>query len=227
MPLYVIAQALWLGILTSVSPCPLATNIAAVSFIGRRIGSKRNVLLSGLLYALGRTAVYLGLGIVLTLGLRSLAGFSMFIQAHGDKILGPLLILVGMILVGLIPVRFSLSLGGEKLQRRAAGGGIWWAGVLGVLFALSFCPISAGLFFGCLVPLSAQHNSAFLLPLLFGTATALPVIGFAFIMAFAAHYVGKAYNKLTQIELWARYITGAVFIGVGIHFCLRSIFELY
>jgi len=229
MPILAIAEAAWLGILTSISPCPLATNIAAVSFIGKKVGSKRYVLLSGLLYTLGRMAAYLGLGIVLTAGIRSLSRSSvaMFLQSYAEKLLGPALIIVGMILVDLIRLRFSLSLGGRKVQQRAAGGGIWWAGVLGVLFALSFCPISAGLFFGRLVPLSAQHDSAFLLPLLFGVGTALPVIGFAFIMTFAAHYVGKAYNKLTQIERWARHITGAVFITVGIHFCLRSIFHLY
>jgi len=222
-----IATAIWLGIQTSISPCPLATNIAAISFIAKKVGSTRQVLLSGLLYTLGRTIVYLGIGIIVTTGLLANWQISPFLQKYASKLLGPVLILVGMILLGLINVSFSRSAGGMGLQKRTEKGGTWWAGILGIVFALSFCPISAGLFFGGLIPLSVRQGSRVLLPSLFGVGTALPVIVFAFIIAFAAQHVGKAFDRLTQIERWARRITGAVFIAAGVHFCLSSIFSLY
>ncbi|MHC4983326.1 MAG: urease accessory protein UreH domain-containing protein, partial [Planctomycetota bacterium] len=166
MPFATIAQAVWFGILTSISPCPLATNIAAVSFISKKVGSKRYVLLSGLLYTLGRTAAYVAVAALITAGISFLpkASLAMFLQNYGSKILGPVLIILGMILADLIGLKTSLSLGGRRVQQRAAEGGVWWACILGVLFAMSFCPISAGLFLGRVVPLSVEHKSLFLLP---------------------------------------------------------------
>jgi len=137
---------------------------------------------------------------------------------------GPVLILVGMVLVGLVEVTASLNLAGGALQERASRGGIVWSLVLGVVFALSFCPVSAGLFFGGLVPLSAANGSRLLLPSLFGAGTAVPVIGFAFLMAFATQHLGRAFNRLTQVEYWVRMVTGTVFILAGIYHCVTHIY---
>jgi cytochrome c biogenesis protein CcdA len=219
-----LGSALWLGILTSISPCPLASNIAAISFIGRRVGHTRQVLLSGLLYTVGRTLAYVALAAVLAAGLMASGGVSRFLQKYLNQVLGPVLIFVGMLLVGLVEVTASLNLAGGRLQDRASRGGIAWSLVLGVVFALSFCPVSAGLFFGGLVPLSAAHESRLLLPTLFGVGTALPVIGFAFLMAFAAQHVGRAFNRLTQVEYWVRMVTGTVFILAGIYYCVTHIY---
>ncbi len=223
----VIASALWLGILTSISPCPLATNIAAVSFISRRVSSTRQVLLSGLLYTVGRTVTYVTLGVVVIAGLMASGDIARFLQKYLNQVLGPALILVGMLLLGLLGFTGSLSLAGSGVQKRASQGGIWWAAFLGILFPLSFCPVSAGLFFGGLIPLSASNRSRFLLPMLYGIGTALPVIVFAFLMAFASQYVGQAFNRLTQIERWIRVITGVIFILVGTYYCLAHIFVVF
>jgi hypothetical protein len=131
-----------------------------------------------------------------------------------------------MILVGLVDVKASLNLAGEGLQERASRGGLTWALVLGIVFALSFCPISAGLFFGGLIPLSAANRSRLVLPSLFGLGTAVPVIGFAFLMAFAAQHVGRAFNRLLQVEYWFRMITGTVFILAGIYYVLTHIYGI-
>jgi len=218
--------AVWLGILTSISPCPLATNVAAISFIGKRLSRTTEVLLAGLTYALGRMLTYVAVGALVAWSILSVPGMSMFLQKHINRILGPVLIVAGMFLLELLRPNWSAPAPGRKLQDRAAKGGILGAGLLGILFALSFCPASAALFFGGLVPLIMRHNSL-LLPALFGAGTALPVITFAFLIALGGRFVGSAFNRLRQFELWARRITGALFIVVGIHFSLRYIFRLY
>jgi cytochrome c biogenesis protein CcdA len=220
----VLGSALWLGILTSISPCPLATNIAAISFIGRKVGSTREVLLSGLLYTAGRAVAYLALGVVIMAGLMASGEIARFLQRYLNQILGPVLILVGMLLLGLLNVTGSLTLAGPGLQQRASKGGAGWALPLGILFALSFCPVSAGLFFGGLIPLSMSNGSRVVLPTLYGVGPALPVIVFALLMAFASQYVGKAFDRLTQIERWVRVITGVVFILAGLYYSLAYVY---
>ncbi len=221
---FAIGSALWLGILTSISPCPLASNIAAISFIGRKVGSRRLVLLNGLLYTMGRTAAYLILGVVIMSGLMASGEIARFLQRNLNQILGPLLILVGMFLLNLLNAAGSFNLAGTGFQQRAGRGGVWWAVPLGALFALSFCPVSAGLFFGGLIPLSTSSGSRFVLPSLYGIGTALPVIMFAFVIAFASRHVGRIFNRLTQVERWVRIFTGAVFITAGIYYSLVYVY---
>lgn len=220
------ASALWLGILTSLSPCPLATNIAAVSYIGRQYRSPAMVTLSGLAYVLGRMGAYLVLGALLVAGVLSAPGISMFLQKSMNKALGPILILAGMILLELL--RFPTSGGGigEKMQEKAVQGGIPGAVLLGILFALSFCPVSAAMFFGSLVPLSVTKESPVFYPLLFGFGTGIPVIAFAAMIAFGVRSIEAVFRGVTRIELWVRRITGAVFIVAGIYYAAVHIFEV-
>lgn len=218
------ATAFWLGILTSISPCPLATNIAAVSYVGRRVGSTRRVLFSGLLYTLGRTLAYVVLGILVVGAALSIPRISFFLQKYANRLLGPILILAGMVLVELIRIDFSTAAVGEKMQKRVDALGMWGALLLGVVFALSFCPLSAALFFGSLVPIALRLGSSIILPSVYGVATGLPVLVFAVLIAFGAGRVGQAYNKLVPFEKWARRVTGGVFILVGVYYCLVYIF---
>lgn len=220
------ASAIWLGILTSISPCPLATNIAAISFIGRKVSSPRMVLLSGLMYMLGRMLVYIALGIIIVASLLSMSELSFFLQDYINKALGPILIVVGIVLLGIIPLNlpsFGIS---TRLQDRAARYGVWGAGMLGLIFALSLCPVSAALFFGSLIPLAVRHNSSFVMPSLYGIGTALPVVLFAFVVGFGTGAVSRIFNKLSLFELWARRITAVIFIIVGIYYSLIYIFGL-
>jgi cytochrome c biogenesis protein CcdA len=219
-------SALWLGILTSISPCPLATNIAAISFIGRRVGNTRSVLLSGMMYTLGRMLTYLIIAVVVISSILAIPEISNTLQKYMNKLLGPLLIIVGMFLLELLTISLPNSRVSEKMQNRVTGNGVMGAGLLGMLFALSFCPTSAALFFGSLIPLSLKHESNILLPSIYGIGTALPVFVFSFLIALSTQLVGKVFNKLTQIELWVRRITGGIFIIVGIYFCLIYIFRV-
>lgn len=224
--LFTVGTASWLGILTSISPCPLATNIAAVSFIARRIDRPLAALGTGLLYALGRSIVYITLGAFLVTSLLAAPVVSQWLQRYMNKLLGPVLILVGMLLLGLITLPTGSGSLGARIAQRVQNWGVWAGLALGVIFALSFCPSSAALFFGSLVPLSVKAESLVLLPAVYGISTALPVIGFAVLIAFSTQAVGKAFNRIGAIELWARRITGGLFIGMGVYFCLRFIFRV-
>ena len=218
------AAALWLGVLTSISPCPLATNIAAMSFIGKDLGSPLRVLLSGALYTIGRAAAYVGLAALLIASVFAIPNVSFFLQRHMNKALGPILILAGILLLDVIPISFSASCVTNGIGSRLRASGLAGAGLLGMLFALSFCPVSAALYFGSLIPLAAQHGSAIALPSAYGIGSALPVFVFATLIAFGAQWVGKAFNRLLRFEKWARRITAAIFIVIGIRFCLNYIF---
>ena len=222
-----ILSAFWFGILTSISPCPMATNISAISFIGRKVGNPKQVLLSGFLYTIGRTLTYVVLGIILVSSLLSAPMVSHVLQKYLNLILGPILILIGMILLDLISFSFGINQDGLKLQKRVEAFGLWGAALLGILFALSFCPTSAALFFGSLMPLSLKLKSGILLPLIYGIASGLPVLLFAVIIAFSANKLGQIYNKILVFEKWAKKITGWIFISVGIYFSLTLIFGIH
>lgn len=236
IPLAVLGTVFVFGLMTAVSPCPLATNIAAISFLSRSVGNSRRVIVSALFYTLGRTLVYVVLGVALLWAFQALSGgqgdlkefaspTSRYLQRYGNLALGPALLLVGLILSGLLELNLSIGVGGTRLQERAAGGGPVWALPLGILFALAFCPPSIALFLSALV-LSAEHGNAILPPVVYGIGTAVPVLGFALLIAFAGQYVGKAFNRLTQIERWFRLVTGVVFILVGIYYVLTHIYGL-
>ncbi|MFW6254937.1 MAG: aromatic aminobenezylarsenical efflux permease ArsG family transporter [Chitinivibrionales bacterium] len=214
-----IGAALWFGILTSISPCPLATNIAAISYVGRKVDRTRLVLFAGLLYTLGRTAAYIGVALLVSRSMQMIPGVSMFLQKYMSLAIGPLLVLVGIVLLDV----FSFNLGsgslGSAMQKRIDRMNIWGAGLMGLVFALAFCPVSAGLFFGALIPLAVQGNAVFMSSL-YGIGTALPVIVFAFILAFAAQRLGTAFNALTSVEKWFRRITAVVMLLAGIYLIL-------
>ncbi len=219
-----ITTAAWLGILTAISPCPLASNVAAISFIGRQFHSKAAILFSGLLYTSGRTITYLVLGAILSSGALASGELSRFLQKYLNEILGPLLILLGMILLGLIGSGLSIQMAGETIQQKASKHGALYAFPLGVLFALSFCPVSAGLFFGALIPLAVNNNSALFLPALYGIGTAIPVVLFAILIAFGSKWLGKAFNAINKVEYFVRTATGLIFILVGFYYSLTHIY---
>ena len=221
------ATAFWLGILTSISPCPLATNIAAISFIGRKVENPRHVLLSGALYALGRSLTYLSLGILLATALLSAPHLSHWLQKYMNKLLGPVLILVGMFLLDLLRLNLSGPGMSEAMRGRVEKMGVGGAGLLGILLALSFCPVSAALFFGSLIPIAVKSGSGILLPSLYGIGTALPAILFAILIAFGVSSVGRIFNRITRIEPLVRRITGLIFVGIGIYFSLAHIFQVF
>lgn len=222
---FALMGAAWLGIQTSISPCPLATNIAAISFIGRRVSSPAAILFSGLLYTLGRTLAYLLL-VYLVLGASSVSGdaLALFLQKNVHQYLGPPLILIGMMLVGLISFNFG-GASSEKMTKLVDALGMWSALPLGAIFAVAFCPTSAATFLATIM-LCTQQESHLILPIIYGFGTALPVLLFAGIIALQANWLGKAFQILSRIDFWMRNFTGTIFIIIGIWFSLRYIFEV-
>ena len=220
-------SALWFGILTSISPCPLATNITAMSFVSRRVGSPKKVLLAGVLYTAGRSLTYMTVGALLVWSLLSAPRVSLVLQRTMNRALGPILIVVGVFLLGILPLRWPSSGLAQRAGERIARWGPAGALLLGILFALTFCPVSAALFFGSLLPLAIEQHSPLLLPALFGIGTGIPVLGFALAIALGAQSLGRVFGKLTKIERWVRWLTGGVFIGVGIYLILLHLARVW
>lgn len=213
-----VGTALWLGILTSISPCPLATNLAAVSYISRELHSPWRTLLSGLLYALGRCLGYMILAWLIIRSLLEVPTVAVFLQNSMNRILGPLLVAVGLFLLGAF--RFP-GLSGEWTSRwgeRIARRGIWGALFLGALFALSFCPVSAALYFGSLIPIAMERQSAAILPMAYGIGTGLPVLAAAFALLAGVQTAARFFKHITRWERPARLITGAVFVVAGLYY---------
>ena len=242
--LYAVA-ALYLGLLTSISPCPLATNIAAISYIGRKVEDSRLVIHAGLLYTLGRCLLYLALATSLATTAMSIPAVSIFLQQYMHLVLGPIFLLLGMFLVGLITITSGGAMMSEGMQKRVDAMGIWGALLLGILFAISFCPTSAAWFFGLLalvmgseagaitsvlakvgivLPEASLPGGAVILPLIYGIGTAVPVLLVAFLLAYSAKSVGKTYNILSKVEWWARMTTGWIFVLIGVWFSLEYVF---
>jgi hypothetical protein len=168
--------------------------------------------------------VYIAIAVLAVTSLLSLPEVSFFLETNMHKIIGPLLIAVGIVLLDVLPISFSTSFLSNSVQDRVGRWGIWGSGLLGVVFALTFCPLSAALFFGSLIPLAVDGKSAILMPSVYGLGTALPVFGFALVMAFGVKSLGKFFDKLTQMEKWARKATAFVFIAAGLYLLLKSIF---
>ncbi len=218
---YGVPTAFILGILTAISPCPLAANISAIGFISRDLDNKNRVFLSGIVYTLGRAISYTVLGVILFLGASKFDVVRIF-QGWGEKLLGPLLILIGLIMLDFIKIKlpgFNLA---DKMESRARNG-YWSALFLGIVLALAFCPYSGVLYFGMLIPLSIASPSGLFLPFIYAIATGLPVIIFAYLLAYAVSNVGKAYNKLRAFEYWFRRITAVLFILVGLYYILQYV----
>jgi len=167
--------------------------------------------------------VYIVIAVLAVASLLSLPEVSFFLETNMHKIIGPILIVVGIILLEVLPFSFSTSVISSSLQNRAGRWGIWGSGLLGIVFALTFCPLSAALYFGSLIPLAVDGKSAVLMPSVYGLGTALPVFGFAIVMAFGVKSLGKFFEKLTQMEKWARRATAFVFIAAGLYLLLKSI----
>jgi len=228
-----VLMAFILGLLTAISPCPLATNITAVGYISRNIESRRKVFLQGLMYTLGRAFAYTILGAVFIYIIRKGADtfeVQQFVSEWGELVIGPVLILVGLFMLfghllhlpklSLTPASTQLSTGspspkGEGSYRTAMG-----ALVLGILFAMAFCPTSGLFYFGMLIPMSAEATAGYLLPLVFALATSLPVLLVSWFIAFSMQNLSKFIGSVQTFQKWFNRIVAALFIVVGIYYVL-------
>jgi cytochrome c biogenesis protein CcdA len=213
-----ILTAFLLGILASISPCPLATNIAAVAYISKEIKTARHTLWNGIFYMLGRGASYMLLATLIYFGFSAFKIASLF-RGWGDKTLGPVLIMMGLVMLGAVKLNLGSGSGKkEKIYVWLSNKGFLGAFLLGMLFALAFCPSSGVLFFGALIPLILRSNESLLLAPIFAVGTGVPVLLFSVLLAFSLQKVGKAFQILQKIEKVMRYAVALIFIVVGIYY---------
>jgi cytochrome c-type biogenesis protein len=216
---YSFLTAIILGLMTAISPCPLATNISAIGFISRDIENRRRVFINGLVYTLGRAISYTGLALIIFFG-ASKMNISMIFQGWGERLLGPVLILVGLLMLDIIKIKLPGFSGLTDKIGENGKGSYWSTLLLGMVFALAFCPYSGVLYFVMLIPMTVTGASGLYLPVLFAIATGLPVIIFAWLLAYAVGNVGKLYNRIKLFELWFRRVVSVIFIAVGIYYIL-------
>ncbi len=212
-----IFTAFILGLMTAISPCPLATNITAIGFISKDIQDKKKVFYNGLIYTLGRAISYVGIGLLFFFGANQFEFKGIFNQ-YGEKVLGPLLIIIGLFMLGII--KFSIPLFGnisEKMENRENKGFVQVL-FLGIVFALAFCPYSGILYFGMLMPITISSASGLFLPLFFAIATGIPVIIFAWLIAYSMNSIGKLYSNIKLFEKWFRKIIAILFIVTGVYY---------
>ena len=215
-----VITAFLLGLLTAISPCPLATNITAIGFISKDIGNRNKIFLGGLLYTLGRVVAYTVLGIILISILKE--GSSMFslqkgINEYSEMLIAPVLIFVGVFMLfgdRLNLPKFGFSGTGRTEKLKGNLGSL----LLGVLFALAFCPTSGLFYFGMLIPMSATEPGGYLLPVVYAVATGLPVVLVAWILAYSVAGIGKFYNRIQIFQKWFNRVVAALFIAVGIYY---------
>ncbi|RKD96849.1 aromatic aminobenezylarsenical efflux permease ArsG family transporter [Marinifilum flexuosum] len=213
-----ILTAFLLGIMTAISPCPLATNITATAYISKDLSDKKKIFFNGLIYTLGRAISYTALGIILFFG-ASKFDISSFFNTYGERLLGPLLIIIGVFMLDIISINFpGVSSLTDKLNGEKMRGKYWGALIMGMVFALAFCPYSGVLYFGMLVPLTVASADGLFLPIVFAIATGLPVIIIAYLLAFTLSGVGNFYNKIKNFEYWFRKVAALIFIAAGLYF---------
>ena len=175
------------------------------------------VIWSGVLYTLGRAVSYVTIALVLYFG-ASKFHIARFFQSNGEKWLGPLLVIIGLIMLNIIPLHFK---GGGPLQKftdRLSEKGALGAFLLGILFALAFCPYSGALYFGMLIPMTLRSSEALAIPLVFALGTGLPVLMFTYLLAFSIEKIGAWFNAIQRIEKVVRYGVGGVFLIVGFYY---------
>ena len=215
-------SAMVLGFMTAISPCPLATNITAIGYISKDLENRNRVFINGLLYTLGRAVTYTVIALVIYLGVDQFK-FSGFFQRYGEKFLGPLLIIIGLFMLDLIKIKFpGMNRLTSRMQKKTRWGYLD-AVLLGLVFALAFCPYSGVLYFGMLVPMTVASASGLFLPIVFAIATGIPVIIFAWILAYAVSGIGSVYNRVKGFEVWFRRVVAVLFIIAGIYYIFRTI----
>jgi cytochrome c-type biogenesis protein len=213
-----VLAAFALGLLTAIAPCPLATNVTATAYIAKTITDRRKVLLSGVLYTLGRVFSYTAIGALIYFGASKFQVAKLF-QGHGEKYLGFVLVILGLIMLDVIKLGIGSGVSfTDRLSEKFKTKGLLGSFLLGALFALAFCPYSGALFFAMLIPMTLSASAGLALPVVFSIGTGLPVILFAFVIAFSMEKLGMYFKAVSRIEKIMRIVAGVVFILTGLYY---------
>ncbi len=218
-----LVAAFFIGLMMAISPCPMATNVTAIAYVSRKIGDSKYTILVGLLYSLGRMLVYVAIAALIVLCGLNVQAIALFLQEYGNLLLGPILLICGILMLEIIPLSFGFEHAGlldlkERMSQKLSDQGLLGSFLLGILFALSFCPFSAVLFFGMLVPLALSTQDPIGVPLAFGLATGLPVILFSVLLVTGVKRCSNFLGKVQAAEVWFRRVVAVIFILMGLYF---------
>ncbi|MBI2755938.1 MAG: sulfite exporter TauE/SafE family protein [Chloroflexi bacterium] len=211
-----IVAALLLGLLGATSPCQLTTNASALAFVSRRL---EGPVPSALAYLLGKALVYTAVGVAVLLTGQQLAQSSIPFIVFARKVLGPLMIVIGLVFLGVLRAPSWLAMGhgvSEWLEERA-GGGLRGSFLLGTAFAFAFCPTLFLLFFGLTIPLALQSSMGVLYPPAFALGTTLPLLALAGLLAFGTSGLGGSLHSLGRTNRVLERIAGVVLVLAGLN----------
>lgn len=216
-----IISALLLGMLTAISPCPLATNITAIAYISKSSTSgKKKVLISGFLYTLGLAFTYTGIALIILFG-ASKFQIAKFFQGNGEKFIGPIMVIIGLIMLNVIKLNFLGKLNfKERFSEKFKDKGYLGSFLLGALFAMAFCPYSGALYFGALIPMSMKYSAGFSYPMFYALGAGTLVLFFTTVIAFSVQKIGKYFKAIQKAELVMRIIAGLLFVLTGTYYIL-------
>jgi len=211
--------AFFIGLMTAISPCPLATNLTAIAYISKKINNGKHTIITGLVYTLGRMFTYVLLAsLIVYIGI-NVQGISLFLQKYGERLIGILLIFIGLVMLNIVKLNFIKSSGKlDKIKEKLSDKGYLGSFLLGVIFALAFCPFSAVLFFGMLIPLALKFSDGILIPSVFAFATGLPVIILSLVLVFSVSKLSNIMKKVEFVEKYTRFIVGWIFIAIGAYY---------
>jgi len=217
-----VLTAFILGLMTTISPCPLCTNVTAIGFLSKNVSNKRQIILNGLMYALGKIIAFTGLAAIFTLG-GSVLPTQHFFETYGEMLLGPFLIIGGLFMLEFFKFHKHGSKHhesgsfSERIISKSVSGSAKWSLFLGIIFSLAFCPYSGVLYFGGLIPLTLAEPAGLLLAVIFAIGTGLPVIIVSWVLAYSFAGLGNFYDKIQVFEVWFRRVTAVIFILMGIY----------
>ncbi|OQB16377.1 MAG: Cytochrome C biogenesis protein transmembrane region [Candidatus Omnitrophica bacterium ADurb.Bin205] len=172
-------------------------------------------------------AAYAALGWIIISSLLSVPQVAQFLQKYMVKALGPLLIITGLFLLEIITMKLPGVALSQKHHNKLVESGAPGAFLLGLIFALAFCPVSAALFFGSLIPLALNSQAGTILPFVYGVGTGLPVLIFAVAIALGVTSMSHWFHRITKLEYYTRRITGGIFILVGLYYIGIYILKIF
>ena len=212
-----VLSALLFGLIGATSPCQLTTNAGALAYLARAGGSGGSVAVNAVAYLVGKALVYTAAGVAVILVGRELAQSSIPVIVVARKALGPLMILLGLHLLGLVPLRFSLGHGLADLLESRAGSGASGAFILGTAFSFAFCPTLFLLFFGLTIPLALSSPIGAVFPAAFALGTTVPLLGVAVALGAGAGAARGYIGGARLVDAWLRPVAAGVLVLAGLN----------
>lgn len=213
-----VLTALLLGFLMILDPCTLFTSIAAIGYIDKEIANKRKVLTNGLMFVLGKLVTYVLVAIPFLMGAQT-AGVQHLLEHWGEPLLAAFMLICGVLLLFSGHHHHEHDHGLTRWLTNADSRSSWlWSFMLGIFFAIAFCPHRLVYFFTMIdIAITLPPSWNWLLPVVFGLGTGLPIMLIAWLISYSAISANALTARLQSVEKWIRYISAVLFIGFGLY----------